>query len=156
MDLLQHLRRLLAYDEWANREVLASLRRSGAPPPRSLQIFAHILAAERLWYDRLTGRKQEMAVWPELTLGECEPLLDEQSRLWGDYLRELTPDRLTERISYTNTKGEAWTSAIQDVLFHIVFHSAYHRGQIATGLGATGRAPAYTDFIHAARQDLLG
>ena len=56
---------------------------------------------------------------------------------------------------YKNSKGEAWTSSVLDVLTHVVMHSAYHRGQIASVMRAGGGTPAYTDFIHAARQRLI-
>jgi uncharacterized damage-inducible protein DinB len=41
------------------------------------------------------------------------------------------------------------------VLTHVVMHSAYHRGQIATHMRASGQTPAYTDFIHGVRQGLI-
>jgi uncharacterized damage-inducible protein DinB len=34
-------------------------------------------------------------------------------------------------------------------------HSAYHRGQIASQMRASGKTPAYTDFIHGVRQGLV-
>jgi uncharacterized damage-inducible protein DinB len=46
-------------------------------------------------------------------------------------------------------------SAVQDVLTHVVLHSAYHRGQIASLMRAGGAVPAYTDFIHAVRQGFV-
>jgi uncharacterized damage-inducible protein DinB len=58
-------------------------------------------------------------------------------------------------VSYKNSKGEPWSSAEEDVLMHVVMHSAYHRGQIATDMRANGFTPAYTDFIHAIRQGLV-
>ena len=38
---------------------------------------------------------------------------------------------------------------------HVVIHSAYHRGQIASDVRASGGVPAYTDYIHAVRQGLI-
>jgi uncharacterized damage-inducible protein DinB len=58
-------------------------------------------------------------------------------------------------VSYTNSKGELWTSTVEDILTHLVIHSAYHRGQIASDLRSAGREPAYTDYIHAVRQGLI-
>jgi uncharacterized damage-inducible protein DinB len=58
-------------------------------------------------------------------------------------------------ISYKNTKGEPWTDTVQDILTHVLMHSAYHRGQIASQMRASGQTPAYTDFIHAVRQGLI-
>ena len=39
---------------------------------------------------------------------------------------------------------------------HVLMHSAYHRGQIALEMRAAGMEPAYTDFIQAVRQGLVG
>jgi uncharacterized damage-inducible protein DinB len=55
-------------------------------------------------------------------------------------------------VTYNNSRGERWTSKIEDILQHVVMHSAYHRGQIAIDMRAAGLVPAYTDFIHAVRQ----
>jgi len=44
---------------------------------------------------------------------------------------------------------------VQDILTHVLLHSVYHRGQIAADLRAGGAQPPYTDFIHAARQNLI-
>ena len=44
---------------------------------------------------------------------------------------------------------------MEDILTHVLLHSAYHRGQIASQVRAGGEQPAYTDFIHAVRQGLI-
>ncbi len=154
MDLLNHFRRLFDYDAWANREVLANLKQCESPPSRALKFLAHVIAAEILWLERIKGEKQSLAVWPEFTLAQCETQLEKITRLWKDYLAGLTPERLAQTIAYTNTKGETFRSPVEDILMHVVMHAAYHRGQIATDTRAAGHAPAYTDFIHAARSGL--
>ena len=148
---MQRLRGLLRYDVWANRETLHSLGQS-APPP-SLRWMAHIIGAEHLWMARLRRRTEFPPVWPELDVEACGQRLEELSRMWPDYLDEA--DSLTEQIRYTNSKGEAWTSTVEEILTHIVIHSAYHRGQIASEVRASGGIPAYTDYIHAVRQRLI-
>jgi uncharacterized damage-inducible protein DinB len=155
MEMLKHLKRLFAYDGWANRETISSLRAVAAPPPQAVKLMAHVLAAERLWLERLKGERQSVAVWPELSLDECESHRSELEPLWGEYLDGLSSEGLSEIASYTNTKGEQWSSRVEDVLTHVVMHSAYHRGQIASHLRAAGHTPAYTDYIHAARQGLV-
>jgi uncharacterized damage-inducible protein DinB len=70
-------------------------------------------------------------------------------------LGQLSSVTLSESVAYQNSQGETWTSTVQDILTHVVLHSAYHRGQIASQMRATGEQPAYTDFIHAARQGLI-
>jgi uncharacterized damage-inducible protein DinB len=147
--MIPHLRRLLLHDAWANRETLESLR--PAPPPRSLRWMAHIIGAECLWMARLRREYAPMAVWPEFDLEDCRQHLAALSRRWPEYLDDHA-DSLAESVSYTNSKGEPWTSTVEEILTHVTIHSAYHRGQIAADVRAAGMVPAYTDYIHAVRQ----
>ena len=160
MNLADYLRRQFAYDEWANREVLNAIRAGSVADQhstnhRSLQLMSHILAAERVWLDRLKQQPQSVPVWPEPDLAQCEALAAELGGLWLEFLDLITAGDVSQSISYKNTKGEEWTSTIVDVLTHVVMHSAYHRGQIAIHMRASGQTPAYTDFIHGVRQGLI-
>ncbi|HEY0350502.1 MAG TPA: DinB family protein [Gemmatimonadales bacterium] len=147
------LEQLLQYDSWANREALKSLGQA-IPPPRSLKWMGHIIGAEFLWLARLEGETSELPVWPDLSLKDCGKRLGEMSRLLDD-VAQAGPERLAEPISYTNSKGESWTNTVEEILTHLVIHSAYHRGQIASDVRAAGQTPAYTDYIHAVRQGLV-
>lgn len=155
MEMVHHIRRLFSYDDWANREVLTALKNAAATPPRSLKYMAHILSAEKLWLERLTQHPQTLPVWPELTLHRCQEQARELPSLWSRYIGSLNSDSLSRSISYKNTRGESWSSRVEDILLHVVMHSVYHRGQIAADMRASGFSPAYTDFIHSVRQRLL-
>ena len=150
MELAEYLRRQFAYDAWANREVLSAIR-GGGETQGVMRLMAHILSAEGLWLERLRGEAQSLPVWPEFDLEQCEARAKALEGLWMEYLKGMSATGLTEKISYKNSKGEAWSSTVQDVLTHVVMHSAYHRGQIASLMRAAGKTPAYTDFIHAVR-----
>src|ERR1700720_4191374 len=117
--------------------------------------MAHIFSAERLWLERLKHQPQSLPVWPEFNLDQCQAQAAELDRLWPPYLNQTSPSWLSEEIAYQNSKGEAWTSTVEDILTHVVMHSAHHRGQIAIQARAGGEQPAYTDYIHAARQGLI-
>jgi uncharacterized damage-inducible protein DinB len=150
---MSDFRRLFAYDDWANREVIKGLQ--GAAPPRSLKFIAHILAAERLWLERLQGQNQTLPVWPDFNLERCQEQANELATRWQKYFDQSGDDRLSASVAYKNTKGEPWNSRVSDILMHVILHSAYHRGQIATDMRAAGLNPAYTDFIHALRQGFV-
>lgn len=153
--MVQRLRRQFAYDDWANRLALTSLKLTGTPPPRALTFMGHIIATGWLWLTRLKQDQKASVLWPELTLDQCHAQIADLSRLWQDYLHGLTPAHLSQPIASTDTKGESWTNTVEDILTHVVMHSAYHRGQIATDLRASGHTPAYTDFIHCIRQGFV-
>jgi uncharacterized damage-inducible protein DinB len=155
MKLLDHLRRQFVYDAWANREVLANLKSSASSIQRPLQLLAHIVSAERLWFERLKAQPQTLPVWPDSSLDQCESQIEEMKTLWQQYLAQLSLAQISTPLAYKNSKGEPWTSTVEDILTHVLLHSAYHRGQIATHIRTAGEQPAYTDFIHAVRQGLI-
>ena len=155
MNLADYLRKEFAYDDWANREVLRAIRSAAGDNARSLQLMSHILAAERVWLERLRQVPQSVPVWPENNLARCEEEAEKLGHEWHEYLELVTAGDISQAISYKNSKGESWTSAIIDVLTHVVMHSAYHRGQIASYMRSMGQTPPYTDFIHGVRQGLV-
>ncbi len=167
MDTIQHYRKLFRYDGWANGEVFRALcavgpasgigspGHEGEPLQHGLKRLAHILGAEWLWLARLSVPARAAGVWPELSLDECGRQVQVLGNVWDGYLAGLTPGDLERTIEYKNTKGEAWQNRIEDVLMHVVMHSAYHRGQIAIEMRAAGLEPAYTDFIQAVRTGKL-
>ena len=117
--------------------------------------MGHIVGAEYLWLARLREEPAPLPVWPDLAVEQCAAHLGELSGMWHEYLADAGANRVAQRVTYTNSKGEEWTSAMEDILTHVTIHSAYHRGQIASDLRAAGQAPAYTDFIHAVRLGLI-
>ncbi len=98
-------------------------------------------------------------MWPGSTIDDCAVLADEMSLAWRTYLvrvaNPFAPGSLDDKVEYRNSKGEPWSSRVEDILMHVLFHSAYHRGQIALQMRASGLTPAYTDFIHAVRQGFV-
>ena len=155
MDMIEHLHRLFVYDDWANREVLSSLRQAETAPARSLKLMGHIFSAERLWLERMRQQKQTLPVWPDFNLEQCATQAAELPVLWKNFLDTVNQAGLSGTVSYKNSKGESWTNRREDILLHVIMHSAYHRGQIATDMRAAGFTPAYTDFIHGVRQGLI-
>lgn len=149
---LDYVRKLFAYDNWANRQALASLAAMPAPTARSIQLMAHIVGTEWLWHSRLLSRPAAVAVWPDLGLANCEQHLAKLQQAWREYLDGLDSGKLESTVNYRNTKGEDWTNTVCDILMHVVMHGVYHRGQIAAQVRAAGGTPAYSDFIEGVRR----
>ena len=148
--MFARLKRLFRYDEWANREALAA-----ASTPRALALMAHVLGTEWLWLSRLRGVPSPVPVWPEWDVERCGREALALPREWERLLDQAGEAGLARSIDYTNSKGERWSNSAEDVLLHVALHGAYHRGQAAAHVREQGGTPAYTDFIHAARQGLL-
>jgi uncharacterized damage-inducible protein DinB len=154
MNMIAHISRLFVYDDWANREVLGSIQVASSPL-RPLRLMSHIFSSERLWFERMKGLEQTFPVWPDFTLQQCEEQAAGLAQLWKEFLSPANQAELSVPVSYKNTKGESFTSEKEDVLLHVITHSAYHRGQIAAEMRGAGFTPAYTDFIHAVRQGFV-
>lgn len=153
--MIARLTRDFAWNDWANRETLASLIQAGNPPRRAVALLGHLVGTEHLWHARILGSKSPMAVWPELPLEGFRVEIARLAGLWRDLLGGPRGARLAEPVDYVNSKGERYTSSAGDILTHVVFHGAYHRGQIAASMRESGFEPAYTDYIHAVRQGLV-
>ena len=152
MDVLGRLNQELAYNAWANGEALRSVLAARTVPERAVAVMAHIAAAEWLWLRRLGHPAPPLEVWPALPLAECEGKFRELSRAWQAYLDGLTPESLGQEVRYTNSRGEDWSNTVADVLTHVVLHSSYHRGQVASLLGRAGEPAAYSDYIEWVRR----
>ena len=155
MSHLSYIRRLYAYNHWANRKTLASLNEGQPPAELTLKRMAHILAAEHTWYSRLTGQESSVPVWPDLTLDEISRHMDTLRGFWVAYLDSLEEADLTATIEYKNSRGTSFTSRRDDILQHVITHGAYHRGQIAGDVRAAGGVPAGTDFIFCIRDGAI-
>lgn len=53
---------------------------------------------------------------------------------------------ILDKISFT-VKGQKFDSSMQDILFHIINQSTYHRGQIAMEFRNSGIEPINTEYI---------
>ena len=145
------LERLFTYDDWANREEVARLR-ALASPAAGLRLLAHIIGAEWLWITRIRKENAKMAVWPDLTLDQCAAEVHQLRAAWQKILQTVDRESIVE---YRNSKGELWSSSVDDILMHVAMHGSYHRGQIATVVRQAGDTPAYTDYIHAVRTNAI-
>ncbi|HEY9778434.1 MAG TPA: DinB family protein [Planktothrix sp.] len=139
--------RSFRYNAWANRLTLASLRDCPAAQSEAAPLIAHLLAAQHVWLSRLLANEPGFAIWPSLTLGDCEALAGESEQAWAGYLESVTDDELRASVDYRNSRGESFCNSVMDILTHVVVHGGYHRGQIAKIVVRSGGTPAVTDFI---------
>lgn len=131
---------------WADARVLESLRQRDVPA-QALELYAHILGAEHVWLARLEQRQSSLAVWPHLTLEQCETLARDNVRGFRAYAERLTSDDLKRTVHYRNSAGLEFDSGIEDILLHVAMHGSYHRGQVTLLVRGAGAEPAPTDYI---------
>lgn len=154
----EEVTKLFNYNRWANAKVLESastlteeelMRKLGGSFPSVLGTLGHLHAAEWVWLERLKGVSP-----PGLPLAREAPTLSVLKEKWSAveagqkaFVESLTDARMDEKVSYRNVKGEPWTYGLSELLVHIVNHSTYHRGQVATMFRQLGKKPAATDYL---------
>lgn len=144
--MIDEIKRLFGYDSWALLREFAALE--NAENPSALRMLAHILAAKDIWLTRLNQQdSSSIATQPELTLDQCRSLAERLDKEHRRFLSGLDEGSLAMTITYKNTKGEEFTTPVGEILTHMAFHSAYHRGQIALLLRQNGDTAVNTDFI---------
>lgn len=141
------LPRLFEHLKWADERVHASLVDAANPPPHTLDLFAHVIAAEHVWLSRIRGEKPEVPVWPKLSLAQCAELATRNATEFLTLVESTDETALDGGITYRNSVGAEFTSTLRDILVHVALHGAYHRGQIAAVVRAGGDTPASTDYI---------
>ena len=144
---LDHLRRLVEHMAWADQRVLQSLRAARNASPPAFSLYAHVLGAEHTWLARILGEAPRVAVWPDLSMDECESLAERNVESLGKVVNGMEDADRARPITYRNTAGVEFTTALEDILLHVAMHGGYHRGQVAALLRSAGDEPNPTDYI---------
>ena len=148
--------RLLAHDHWANGQVLSSLEALGEPPASLLTTFGHLLGAEACWLHRMTVGTDPPLDWESAGAAALRQVwVSDLPARWSAFLGDPKLSDPARTFTYRNWKDETWSCRVGDVLFHVLLHSAHHRGQVAAAVRAAGGEPGVTDFLHAARKGVI-
>ncbi len=123
--------------------ILANQRNT---PKKSIQLFCHILNAHEIWNSRIQGKANVYRVWDIHNPNDFHEIIRLNGETTNTIIEKLP---LNEMIEYSKSKTQ---KKISDVLFHIINHSTYHRGQIATEFKENGIEPIPTDFVHYERK----
>ncbi|MGI8565434.1 MAG: DinB family protein [Pyrinomonadaceae bacterium] len=155
MNSIESLRQLFVFNEWANRRILDSFNDASSRSLGAIRAFAHLLVAEKMWLVRLLRNEDTTGFdfWQPSTLDECAALAEENRRAYAELLRSLTEETLDSVATYRNSKGVEYHTSFYDILTHVLFHSTYHRGQVAMAVRNDGGEPAYTDYVAFVREN---
>jgi len=156
MRLDLNLERLLAYDHWANGQSLASIEKLPSPPAKAVELMAHVLGAHLCWITRMTvGRDAPGAEdWDtQQTLATIRVLWrDELPAAWRAFLADKTASNPARTFKFVNFLGDtSGPFRVEDAVLQVLFHSPYHRGQIASLVRAAGGEPPATEVLRAVR-----
>lgn len=149
---------LYRYNSWATEQVLNAVSRlPQADFTRDLKsshasirdTLTHVVWSEWIWLQRWKGVSPTIVFSPA-DFPNVESLRVQFQTVAAEraaFLEDLTIERLPQVIEYSNVKGQVWRYPLWQQLYHVVNHSTYHRGQVATMLRQLGAAPTPTDFL---------
>lgn len=110
---------------------------------KALLLLSHTLNAHQIWNARIQKEK-EFAVWQ---LNDWNFVRSINENNYQNTLKILQNDDLNRIVIYHNSKGDQFENKLEDILFHVINHSTYHRAQIATECRSNGIEPLISDYI---------
>lgn len=146
MESIEHLRELFAYDDWANRRMIVSLKSGGSDKAR--RILAHILITKQEYFERLYNKDSTgFDFWPDLSLEECSSLARSTAESYERLLKQFDEEGLGLTAKYKTSEGVPQSNTYREMLAHVLFHSSIHRGNIILTLRESGLEPPKIDYI---------
>jgi uncharacterized damage-inducible protein DinB len=104
----------------------------------------HTINAHEIWNSRIFGNQNKFDVWQLHDSKDWSNLLTENAEASKKIIESID---LKLIIEYTTSKGELFSSSVEDILYHILNHTNYHIAQINTALRILGLQPISTDYI---------
>jgi uncharacterized damage-inducible protein DinB len=150
---------LFAQKSWTNRELFDVV--ASVPPTEhaavlesATRMLNHIYIVDQIFRAHLTGEKHGYAATNTSetpALGELHFAVAETDLWFENYAATVSDADLAERISFQFTDGDGGTMTREEMLFHVLTHGAYHRGnvgQMLKGMSVVPPRDLLTKFLH--------
>ncbi len=144
--------KMYTYEDWANLKVARLAQEPPSLPDRVSAIFSHLLAAQQVWYHRLTEQDNPPAVWSNYPISDWESLLLENGAQFRQLIQSYQEADWNRKVIYQNSKGTRFETPVHEILSHLLLHAAYHRGQLILLLKPLVKELPLIDFIFYLRE----
>jgi uncharacterized damage-inducible protein DinB len=138
--------RLFEHLVWADAELAAAVSQPAAPAD-AIREYAHIAAVEEVWLSRIERRQAVVPIWPATGAVDAASLAVRTAASFRKMIDALDDPALDALVTYTNSAGKTFSTALGDLLIHVALHGQYHRGKVNQMLRQGGVEPAPVDFI---------
>ena len=142
-----HFKKLFEYDKWANNTLLEKFEHQFPQNPHIYALMSHLLSAQRIWLDRCLDLPQSAIIWGERLPDELREDTENYHLAWVDFINRLQADDFESSVTYTNFKGDTYTTKLSDIITQVLNHGAHHRGQIMTLMKEEGFVLPNIDYI---------
>ncbi len=146
---------IMEYDHWANIKLLEYIdqlsndifhKPMNSVFPTIAETFYHIFRAHRIWFNRSI---------PELDIDESLTAFDSIEHAKHSFieLHAVLIDAIhqhyenLDEIVYQSPKGATFQNNFDEIVYHLVNHGTYHRGNIASMIRECGLKGTSTDYI---------
>lgn len=144
--MVEFFEELLDYSHQCNQNLIQIIMNNEHKvTDKALQLINHILNAHQIWNNRIQSESTPFGVWQ---IHDLQALSDIDQTNYNHSVRILRQYDFNDHIEYVNSRSESFKRTVRDILFHIINHTTYHRGQIATVFRHTGIEPLVTDYIY--------
>ena len=156
---LTMLKTLYAQKTWANAELYDCMTTvdpamHAEPLHTAMRTLNHIYVVDRIFRAHLLGEAHGYSA----TNTDATPSVDElqfaaaETDAWYEhYVAALPEAALSEEMAFAFTDGDRGLMTREEILFHVLSHGSYHRGNVGQVLKSIGMAPPrdlLTKFLH--------
>ncbi len=155
------------YKAWANAEILDSIARVDPTqhPEQwklAIRLMNHTYVVDRIFAAHLSGTTHGFKDTNTPDTPSFDQLRDSiasSDQWYQQYVSQLSSNDLYEPISFTFTDGDRGSMTREEILFHVLAHGAYHRGNVGMILASCGidrPKDTFTRFLHLSEPNRRG
>lgn len=150
---------LFRYQAWANAAFFDKLAtmdpaQHAVDYRQAIRLMNHAYVVAEIFAAHLTGgihpyQSDNTTETPDLTA--LRAALATSDGWYLDYVRQVTPMQLAEKIAFSFTDGDQGYMSREEMLAHIVLHGGYHRGEVGrilTRLAIETPWDTFAVFLH--------
>lgn len=140
----QFFEELFQYNHRFNNDLIGILSQQKTGHEACIRLMSHILNAHQIWNLRIIPGETAYTVWQVHSIDALKQI---NQKNFDQSIAILQTHELSNVIPY-NTRGKLFEHSVRDILFQIINHSTYHKGQVATAFRKAGVEPVLTDYIY--------
>ncbi|MDQ9832748.1 DinB family protein [Acinetobacter soli] len=159
--------KLFLYKQWSNQRLFCAIYQINQSQFMQDYYFArqklnHMIIVEELFRSRLEYNQSphNQTNTSDLpTLQELQQRIAISDSWFIDFVQNLTKEQLSQMLHFQFIDGKMGQLSVAEILFYMINHGTYHRGNIAHALHhaqVAHPADTYTVFIHKVKTERRG
>jgi uncharacterized damage-inducible protein DinB len=136
---------LFEYNFTFNQKILqVSIENQDRISERLIKLHSHFVNVHGIWNNKIIPSTRSYTRWDIYNLKE---LIEIDRENYDTSISIIDGFSFDLQVQYSLSSGKSCNNSVRDILFQIINHSTYHRGQIATEFRLCNIEPLLTDWI---------